>query len=925
MGIQFAILTHFNPPSMNQIIYILVFLYFSDCDINNLIHRWRIEMSKHVTGLIVSFFLLLFAPIIVTAQIQSRETTGTIIVTYQIDHENLNVDRMRFWLINQEEERTLYPKKDEIIANNHANLDRTVVIAQLPVGHYRIEFLLPNANNIFEEPPSRELELAAGSVIKIDQTIHLKASPTPIETAEVAMSELSLLSPKKSHFKKNLQPFSLPLPSGPLSIKEAQFNLNVNITARWKLMHDGQLIYSGTGSINHLPVPPAQGYYLLAQEITGYSIQMSPSNPFDLISGENFFIDLDYEQEVGFFEIEGNLLEGERKITLNLIPSDQHKPSLKVEIDVTGGKINWQSAPLPVGEYTAIFETHNETQPTEKQKFIINKNRRTILKFPLTPRSAALESAGSLHITSDISQAIYTLFDQSGLIYAQGQGYTHLFENLPVGTYQLNFSSADPRLFIPPSDQTVTVTKEEKVEVEAVYKKMGRLTIGSNIDSFKVTIQPQDKRQKILNELITNKSQNFYLTEGSYRIIYEPLAPNSLTPKSHSVLVRSTAPQTIYGAYSVDSQSTSHSKSNSIKSGIDIRTNLSDASYVLQKIKVGSKNKTVGHYKGKKNSISLEQKGEYTLIFNAVPNFSTPDPVHIKLDTNERVEVIVDYTAVDSFVLIPAGNAITGDPFFDKMANVRPPKEVELSSFEMGVYEVTNIQFAEWLSAALKNKQVFWNSERPGYITNVENLVLCKTTEANPLSQITAQTSSSGMIFTPLPGKENFPVIEVTWYGANAYCKDKNFRLPTENEWEKAAGMSRDLKKRFKYGFGQDQIDRSWANYREVEAPFVAIQVLTTPVGFYDGKQTLPLKTRDRIQVKTQDAKNPFGIYDMSGNVWEWVSSNDEVNVWSNKRIVKGGCYDSLEQGVRVAERLFLAPDHSDIYTGFRVARSPPN
>ena len=142
----------------------------------------------------------------------------------------------------------------------------------------------------------------------------------------------------------------------------------------------------------------------------------------------------------------------------------------------------------------------------------------------------------------------------------------------------------------------------------------------------------------------------------------------------------------------------------------------------------------------------------------------------------------------------------------------------------------------------------------------------------------------------PIPGKENYPVIEVTWYGAQAYCQDKGCRLPTESEWEKAAGMSlpKENEKgiRFKYGFGQDTIDRTWANYRENERS-AAVQVLTTPVGFYNGVNTLPLTADDRTPLKTHDAKSPSGAYDMSGNVWEWVGTERNRTPDCQRRLLR--------------------------------------
>ncbi len=217
-----------------------------------------------------------------TSQILSPEM-GTIIVTYQTDQEGQRLDRIRFWLINENHERTLYPKKDEFVANNHTCLERTVVITHLPIGQYRIEFLTPNADLMFEEVAVREIELTSGSVIKVDQPIRLRSTTaTPKETGEIAVNEINHLSSpilpvivvNKPH------PVSIPLPTGPLPIKAARFSLSVNLNIHWRLMHDGQIVYTSTGAISNLPIPPGRHYYLLAQEMPGYAINMIPQNPF---------------------------------------------------------------------------------------------------------------------------------------------------------------------------------------------------------------------------------------------------------------------------------------------------------------------------------------------------------------------------------------------------------------------------------------------------------------------------------------------------------------------------------------------------------------------------------------------------------------------------------------------------------------------
>lgn len=241
-----------------------------------------------------------------------------------------------------------------------------------------------------------------------------------------------------------------------------------------------------------------------------------------------------------------------------------------------------------------------------------------------------------------------------------------------------------------------------------------------------------------------------------------------------------------------------------------------------------------------------------------------------------------------------------------------PRKGFPLSKIDdthaIGTYEVTNKQFARWLNRATQQKKIYTVDDptQKGWILDEMGHLLFKTKEADPSSQITLALSQ---FFQVLPGKEHYPVIQVTWYGAMAFCKDHGYRLPTEAEWVHAAAQSRTEANRiFLYGFGRDQISPAWANYKSSGSPLKTLDVLTTKVGFYNGKNQLP-------SGPTMNAVSPFGAYDMSGNVWEWVDDLGERGT----RVAKGGCYDSTADGVRVTERILLPPDHSDQYTGFRV------
>jgi formylglycine-generating enzyme required for sulfatase activity len=359
------------------------------------------------------------------------------------------------------------------------------------------------------------------------------------------------------------------------------------------------------------------------------------------------------------------------------------------------------------------------------------------------------------------------------------------------------------------------------------------------------------------------------------------------------------------------------------QSGIKVVANLTDAGFTLYNLNTS----TSSHFQGKSTFIPLQTEGRFRVTFDPLPTYKTPDPLDFTRREGDYTFIEVTYTPEDSFVEVPAGIAIIGDPFSDDPQNKRPAKEVYIPAFEIAVYEVTNAQYARWLDRAfLARKVVLGTGDLEGYILNTDGQILCKTLKANPLTQLSIQKQEDTITVIPVPGKENYPVIEVTWYGAQAYCEDQGWRLPTEAEWEKAAGMSiptgDEKPQRFRYGFGRNTIDRTWANYRYYNLPPGKPKVLTTPVGFYNGINTLPLTEQDRTPLRTHHATSPSGAYDMSGNVWEWVESEEEENKGSPPyKIVKGGCYDSFAQEVRVAARLSLSLDSSDIYTGFRVAK----
>jgi formylglycine-generating enzyme required for sulfatase activity len=158
-----------------------------------------------------------------------------------------------------------------------------------------------------------------------------------------------------------------------------------------------------------------------------------------------------------------------------------------------------------------------------------------------------------------------------------------------------------------------------------------------------------------------------------------------------------------------------------------------------------------------------------------------------------------------------------------------------------------------------------------------------------------------------LPLMETYPVFNVSWYDALAYCRwlsaerGQTYCLPSEAEWEKAAR-------------GEDARTYPWGNTfaKEHCNTMEALRGGTTPVNQFP------------------DGASPYGVMDLIGNVWEWCSTlfraypyraddGREALDDDGWRVLRGGSWLDAEWGARATRRLSGQPDYGSHNTGFRV------
>ena len=316
---------------------------------------------------------------------------------------------------------------------------------------------------------------------------------------------------------------------------------------------------------------------------------------------------------------------------------------------------------------------------------------------------------------------------------------------------------------------------------------------------------------------------------------------------------------------------------------------------------------------------------------------------HEKLDVNLK-----------EMALIPGGSFSMGGDDDQAWRDEYPKHMVVVDSFWMDVHEVTNAQFSAFVEAT-------------GYLTTAEKAVdweeIKKELPPGTPKPDASQLAPASLVFVPadkpvslldvsqwwqwrqganwrqpegpgssIVGKDNHPVVHVSWFDAVAYCDWVGKRLPTEAEWEYASrgGLTDAV-----YAWGNEDLrsGKPKANTWEGAIPYRNDKrdgyYFTAPVQSYQA--------------------NNYGLYDIAGNVWEWCAdlyhedyyktlagktthnpqgpktSYDSNEPYALKRISRGGsflCHESYCSGYRNSMRMKTTPDTGSMHTGFRAVVS---
>jgi formylglycine-generating enzyme required for sulfatase activity len=271
-----------------------------------------------------------------------------------------------------------------------------------------------------------------------------------------------------------------------------------------------------------------------------------------------------------------------------------------------------------------------------------------------------------------------------------------------------------------------------------------------------------------------------------------------------------------------------------------------------------------------------------TELANATP---TPAPTSFADGTHQAGDMLVSPVDGMTLIYIPAGTFEMGSE--DGNPDQSPVHTVSLDAYWMDATEVTNAMFAKFLNASGNQTEggVTWlDAQDPSvFIVNVDGVWQAREEFAK------------------------YPTVGVSWYGADAYCTWAGRNLPTEAQWEFAARGNTG----FRFPWGDSDLSCDHARYA--------------------GCGNNPVQTASLTL-----GLSPFGLYEMAGNVAEWVSDRYAADYYSQSpaldpmgpsngyyRVFRGGYFGSSYIALQPFHRDWAGADTRESFIGFRCGITP--
>ncbi len=260
----------------------------------------------------------------------------------------------------------------------------------------------------------------------------------------------------------------------------------------------------------------------------------------------------------------------------------------------------------------------------------------------------------------------------------------------------------------------------------------------------------------------------------------------------------------------------------------------------------------------------------------------------------------------DDLVLVPGGPFLMGsNDDTTTLDNERPQHAVEVETFLIDRYPVTNGEFLQFILAEGYNNPAWWTADGWQWRkqNNIEYPLYWRKRAGREWTEVG--------LARPRPLALEHPVMCVSWYEADAYARFVGKRLPTEAEWEKAASWDAQRHKKLLYPWGEEQPEARRCNFSDSNRG-------TTAVG------------------RHPEGCGPYGCFDMLGNVWEWTSTwfhpypgfiaypyeGYSMPYFDQQhRVLKGGSWATRCHVLRPTFRNWYNPWVREVFAGFRCAK----